>query len=122
MNEMTEGELAAAFRPVQALVEEWEREGAVLDRLEDATDPAEVRERDAAEERFAFLSEEICRSTAKALKGIGLWHGAAMIDAGLAIPHEVWADLVEQYPPYPPGVPDLELRPRRSWRAQRAGD
>lgn len=114
---MTDGEIAAGFRPVLALVEEWERLGTALGRLEDATDPAELEERDAAGERFASLSEEICRSTAKALKGIGLWHGAAMIDAGLAIPHEVWEDLVEQYPPYPPAVPDLELKPRRSWRA-----
>jgi hypothetical protein len=117
VDEMTDGEIAAGFRPVLALVEECERLGAVLDRLEDATGPAELEERDAAGERFAFLNEEICRSTAKALKGIGLWHGAAMIDAGLAIPQEVWEDLVERYPPYPAAVPDLELRPRRSWRA-----
>jgi hypothetical protein len=114
----TDGEIAAQLRPVLALVEEWERLGAVLDRLEDATDPAELEELDAAGERFAILTEEICRSTAKALKGIGLWQGAAMIDAGLAIPHEVWEGLVERYPPYPPAVPDLELRPRRSWRAR----
>lgn len=117
MDEMTDGEIAEGFRPVLALVEECERLGAVLDRLGDATDPAELEERDAAGERFAFLNEEICRSTAKALKGIGLWHGAAMIEAGLAIPHRIWEDLVEQYPPYPLAVPDLELRPRRSWRA-----
>ncbi|GAA1673196.1 hypothetical protein GCM10009830_19360 [Glycomyces endophyticus] len=119
MDESTDAEIAAGFRPVLALVEECERLGDVLDRLQDATDPAAVRERDAAGERFAFLNEEICRATAKALKGIGLWHGAAMIDAGLAIPHEVWEDLVEQYPPYPPVVPSLELRPRRTWRARR---
>ena len=117
MDELTDGEIAAGFRPVLALVEEWERLGAVLERLEDATGPAELEERDAAGERFDFLSAEICRSTAKALKGIGLWHGAAMIDAGLAIPNAVWEDLVERYPPYPAIVPDLELRPRRSWRA-----
>ncbi|GAB3647374.1 hypothetical protein [Glycomyces tarimensis] len=117
MDEMTDGEIAVGFRQVLALVEEWERLGEVLDRLEDATDPAELEERDAAGERFASLIEEICRSTSKALKGIGLWQGAAMIDAGLAIPHEVWEDLVERYPPYPPAAPDLTLRPRRSWRA-----
>ncbi|GAA2124119.1 hypothetical protein [Glycomyces algeriensis] len=117
MDKVTDGEIAAGFRPVLALVEECERLGAELDRLEDATDPAELEERDVVEERFASLNEEICRSTAKALKGIGLWHGAAMIDAGLAIPHEVREDLVEQYPPYPPAAPDIELRPRRSWRA-----
>lgn len=114
---MTDGAIAAGFRPVLTLMEECERLGAVLDRLEDATDPAELEERDAAGERFAFLNEEICRATAKALKGAGLWHGAAMIDAGLAIPHEVWEDLVERYPPYPPAMPVIELRPRRSWRA-----
>lgn len=116
MNELTDGEVAARFRPVLALVAECERLGEVLDRLEDATDPAELEERDAAGERFERLNEEICRSTAKALKEVGLWHGAAMIDAGLAIPNEVWEDLVEQYPPYPPAVPRIELRPRRSWR------
>lgn len=114
---MTDGEIAAGFRPVLALVEECERLGDVLVRLEDATDPAEAEERDAVGERFAFLNEEICRSAATALKGIGLWQGAAMIDAGLAIPNEVWEDLVEQYPPYPPTMPDIELKPRRSWRA-----
>ncbi len=114
---LTDGEIAAGFGPTLALMEEYQRVGEVLDRLLDATDPSEVAERDAAEERFEFLSEEICRATAKALKGIGLWHGAAMIDAGLAIPQEVWADLVVRYPPYPSVVPDLELRPRRSWRA-----
>jgi hypothetical protein len=117
VDELTDTEIAARFRPVLALVEECERLGVALDRLEDAADPGEQAERDAAEERFAHLNEEICRSTAKALKAIGLWHGAAMIDAGLAIPNEVWEDLVEQYPPYPSAVPDLELRPRRSWKA-----
>ncbi|MFG3341290.1 hypothetical protein [Glycomyces sp. NPDC048151] len=117
MDEMTDGEIAAGFRAVQELVQEWDRLGEVLVQLEDATDPEAVAERDAAEERFAALTEALCRSTAKALKEIGLWHGAAMIDAALAIPNEVWEDLVEQYPPYPQAVPDLELRPRRSWRA-----
>jgi hypothetical protein len=114
---LTDGEIAAGFRPVLALVEEWERAGDVLERLEDATDPAELAERDAAGDRFEALTEEICRGAAKALKGIGLWHGAAMIDAGLAIPNEVWEGLVEQYPPYPQAAPDIELKPRRSWRA-----
>ncbi|GAA2275942.1 hypothetical protein GCM10009853_032580 [Glycomyces scopariae] len=117
MDESTDAAIAAGFRPVLALVEECERLGELLDRLEHATDPAELAERDAAGERFAFLNEEICRATAKALKEIGLWHGAAMIDAGLAIPNEVWEDLVEQYPPYPPAAPVIELEPRRSWRA-----
>lgn len=115
---LSDREIAAGFRPVFGLMEEFQRLGEVLDRLVDATDPAEVEEREAVGERFAELSEEICRATGEALKGIGLWHGAAMIDAGLAIPHEVWEGLVEQYPPYPQAVPDLELRPRRSWRAK----
>ncbi|RRR98093.1 hypothetical protein [Glycomyces terrestris] len=117
MDEVTDGRIAAAFRPVLELTEECERLGAVLERLEDAADPAGIAEREAAGERFASLNEEICRSTAAALKSLGLWQGAAMIDAGLAIPNEVWEDLVVRYPPFPPAVPDLELRPRRSWRA-----
>ncbi|GAA2166348.1 MULTISPECIES: hypothetical protein [Glycomyces] len=117
MDGSTDVDLAAQLRPVLALAEEQERLGEALDRMEDATGPAALEEREAVEERFASLDEEICRATAKALKAIGLWHGAAMIDAGLAVPHEVWAGLVEQYPPYPSAVPDLELRPRRSWRA-----
>ncbi|MEU5874932.1 hypothetical protein AB0A73_25640 [Glycomyces sp. NPDC047369] len=116
MDGLSDREIAAGLRVVWGLVEECERLGAVLDRLEAATDPVEVAERDVVGERFAVLNEEICRATAKALKEVGLWQGAAMIDAGLAIPHEVWEGLVEQYPPYPSAVPDLELRPRRSWR------
>ncbi|MFB9660434.1 hypothetical protein ACFQS3_11760 [Glycomyces mayteni] len=115
MDESTDGDIAAAFRPVLALTEECERLGDVLVRLEHATDPAELAERRAAGERFAFLNEEVCRATAKALKGIGLWHGAAMLDASLAIPPEVWEDLVVRYPP-PQPAPTIELKPRRSWR------
>lgn len=117
MDETTDEEIAAGFRPVLALMEEYERLGAALAPLEDATDPAELEERDTIEERFVFVDEEICHAIAKALKGIGLWHGAALIDAGLAIPHEIWEDLVERYPAPPPAVPKIELRPRRPWRA-----
>lgn len=84
MNEVTDGEIVAALRPILAKTKERAAMAEIAERLRWATDPLELAERNRSGDRMAELDHEICQMSVTALDQIGLWHAAGMIEQALS--------------------------------------